>query len=125
MLRLRSVVNLPLPDWYIGAGFVDNFIRDALPQSICSATAVECCYRCIFVQTWPTRGYEALLENRLRAALIQVDWQVTNQARVHTRHRRAHYVSTCKAISYWVEAATGAKVGLSAQGGYRCARLVG
>ncbi|HBP51643.1 MAG: hypothetical protein US68_C0011G0022 [Candidatus Shapirobacteria bacterium GW2011_GWE1_38_10] len=110
---LRTTKTLDLPDWYIGAGFIRSKVWDTLHgySKRTSLPDVDVIY---FNKTDFTANEannestkaEILYEKRLKKLLPEVEWSVTNQARMHLFHKTTPYKSSEEALSEWVETAT-------------------
>ncbi len=119
---LACVRELNLPDCWVGAGFVRNMVWDNLhgfktptplndvdvvyfdPDSICGE-----------------KDYESLLHTMMP----ELNWQVKNQAFMHTRNNDRPYTDTLDAISFWVEKETCVAVRLTDSGCYEFAACYG
>jgi uncharacterized protein len=115
---LRVVRDVGPPGAFVAAGAV----RDTVWNALTGRTATEP-YGDVDVVYWAetepessSHGYEA----RLRAALPGVDWEVTNQATVHTWHWQAHRLrvpphrTVAEGLATWPETATAVGVRLTA-----------
>lgn len=110
---LRTVDELHLPDWWIGAGFVRSKVWDTL-HSYSRRTPVPDIDVIYFdpqdfsederqsESTAAEDRYQGLLKKR-RADL---HWSVTNQARMHLFHGHQPYQSSEDGLAHWVETAT-------------------
>lgn len=106
MAILRTVRDLKLNDWAIGAGFVRNRVWDAVSghrtPTVPGDTDV------LYYDAGDLRPEtETALEARLRAVMPDVPpWSVTNQARMHTENGDRPYTSTTDALCFWLETPT-------------------
>lgn len=111
MPALRAVRELGLPAWCIGAGAVRNLVWDALhgyaaPSSL---PDIDVAY---FDATDLSPERDAALQQRLRQAMPDTPWEVTNQAAVHHwfeayfGHAVEALHSLPEAIASWPEYAT-------------------
>ncbi|WP_223857953.1 nucleotidyltransferase family protein [Salinimonas profundi] len=105
MACLRAVASLELPDAMIGAGFIRNMIWDALHQySVASPlNDIDVVY---FDKADTSRATEQDYEQRLAAMYPAANWEVRNQARMHTCHNDVAYQDTSDGIRRWVELPT-------------------
>lgn len=110
---LRVVRDLNLPDWWIGAGFVRGKVWDVL-HGYTKRTPlpdIDVIYfdRNDFSKDEALQGStsaESKLQNHLKDIRPNVNWSVTNQARMHIIHNDKSYTSSAEALSRWVETAT-------------------
>ncbi|WP_112663890.1 nucleotidyltransferase family protein [Microvirga flavescens] len=103
---LRHVESLGLPDCWIGAGFIRNAVWDALhgrEPDFASLSDIDVAY---FDPTDISEHRDIALEQRLHALSPRPNWQVRNQARMHSRNGDAPYRDTSHAIAHWPETAT-------------------
>lgn len=93
-----------LKDWCLAAGFVRNLVWDKLHHHSIS-TALDDVDLIYFDahHTSPKRDFE--FESQLRQVL-EINWSVKNQARMHLRNDDQPYVNSCDAMSYWPEVET-------------------
>jgi hypothetical protein len=114
MQVLRAVRTLGLPDWAIGAGFVRNPVWDAITNKTVRTkpSDVDVLY---FDPADLTPEREQAFEEKLKAAMPDVAWSVTNQARMHLHNGDAPYKSTADALRFWLETPTAIAVALDAQ----------
>jgi hypothetical protein len=110
---LKTVRDLDLPDCWIGAGFERNKAWDLLHEfeerSPLSDVDV------VFLDKENiSKEYEVSIHLKLQKKHPNVNWEVINQAKTHTWHKRDPYNSTEEAISEWIETATCIGVQLSA-----------
>ncbi|QKS60373.1 nucleotidyltransferase family protein [Paenibacillus barcinonensis] len=114
MQDLSLVRELQLPDSYIGAGYIRNYIWDEL-----HGYARRELHSDIDVVYYDAGNLseerDIQLEHRLRAATGNHKWSVKNQARMHLRNGDAPYHSTEDALRYWPERVTAIAVQLDAQ----------
>jgi hypothetical protein len=112
MRVLRTVRQLALPDWAIGAGFVRSRVWDWLCGDArhTMPTDIDVLYHDA-ADLSATR--ETVLETRLNA-MLPAPWSVTNQARMHLDNEDAPYESTADALRHWLETPTAVAVRLSA-----------
>ena len=115
-LRLLTLVRtLPLPDCWVGAGFVRDAVWDDLhgfPATLPSGDVDVVWFDPANVDPSEDRR----LEERLLALDASVRWSVKNQARMHVRNGDAPYASTVDAIRHWPETATAVAARLGADG---------
>lgn len=94
-----------LPDWFIGAGFLRNAIWDHLHNKM-TMTPLNDVDLVYFDGSHISAQFEEETARQLKALCPWVDWEVKNQARMHSRHNHQPYRSTTEGISYWVEVPT-------------------
>ncbi|WP_408894504.1 nucleotidyltransferase family protein [Paenibacillus taichungensis] len=118
MHDLRRVRSLGLPQCYIGAGYIRNYIWDVLHgyplRELHSDIDV------VFYDREDMRDErDLLLEQQLREQTGNSKWSVKNQARMHLRNGYEPYQSTEDALRYWPEIVTAIGVRLDEQGQVR------
>lgn len=102
---LEHVYQLGLSDAYLAAGFVRNMIWDSLHgyQNPTPLNDLDVIYfdpdEC---EPNKYQEYEA----QLRAAMPRLNWQVRNQAKMHTRNGDREYLSSLDAMGFWPEKET-------------------
>ncbi|KAA8599216.1 MULTISPECIES: nucleotidyltransferase family protein [Vibrio] len=119
MQILDCVAQLGLPQCYVAAGFVRNLVWDHL-HGHASPTPLND-IDVIYFDTIDTSyesdlRYEALLKQRLP----ELNWQVRNQACMHTRNGDEPYQSSLDAMSYWPEKETAVALKQSLTGDIEC-----
>ncbi|SEM71064.1 nucleotidyltransferase family protein [Paenibacillus sp. OV219] len=113
MDELRLVRSLQLPQCYIAAGYIRNYVWDR----ICgySGRSLHDDIDLVYYDSThlsPVRDHE--LEQYLIAVTGNPKWSVKNQARMHTRNGNPiPYQSTSDALSRWPEMVTAIGVRLS------------
>lgn len=102
---LEAVAALGLPDCWIGAGFVRHAVWDELHgYGICLPSGdVDVVW---FNSSVLDEGIDRHIEGKLRLALLNIEWCVKNQARMHRRNGDAPYNSLANAMRHWPETAT-------------------
>lgn len=102
---LRRVRDLHLPDGYIAAGYIRNYIWDRLHgwDNRQQHNDIDVIY---FDSNDCSEERDRELENQLIAATGNTKWSVKNQARMHEKNGNAPYTSTGDAISFWPEVVT-------------------
>ncbi|MEK7570868.1 MAG: nucleotidyltransferase family protein [Patescibacteria group bacterium] len=110
---LKTVQSLHLPDWLIGAGFVRSKVWDHLHEykDRTSLPDIDVIYfdKDDFTQEemkQDTTNAEIEYEKRLKELMPDINWSVTNQARMHAFHNDEPYKDSEEALSRWVETAT-------------------
>jgi len=111
MNDLRMLRQLKLPDWYVAAGYVRNYIWDRLhgyerrtPLNdidviYYDANATDECLE---------KDYEELLARQTGTSI----WSFKNQARMHIRNGDSPYRSVEDAIGHWPETVTAVAIRL-------------
>jgi hypothetical protein len=117
MMRvLETVRAINLPDWMIGAGFVRGKVWDHL-HGYTEATPLSDIDVIYFdrdelkASTQDNELIEEEYQNKLKS-LLDLNWSVTNQARMHLENGDKEYRSSEDAMSYWPETATAVAVKL-------------
>ncbi|MCL4404249.1 nucleotidyltransferase family protein [Patescibacteria group bacterium] len=110
---LRTVRDLRLPDWWIGAGFVRGKVWDTLHGYLqrTPLTDIDVIYfdrndYTAAEATSESTAKEKLYERELEVAMPGQKWSVTNQARMHTFHNTKQYRNATEGLADWVETAT-------------------
>jgi hypothetical protein len=110
---LRIVSNLNLPDWWIGAGFVRSKVWDTLhdynKRTYLPDIDVVYFNKADFAKPETnsvSTKIEEFYQRKLTKKASDVNWSVTNQARMHIFHNTEQYKNSCEAIADWVETAT-------------------
>lgn len=121
MAALRAVRDLELQSWCIGAGAVRNLVWDAL-HGFAQPSALADVDVAYFDGNDLSGAQDQHLQNRLRAALPGLPWEVTNQAAVHCwfesffGHPVPPLRSLEEAVASWPEYATAVGVTLHGDG---------
>jgi hypothetical protein len=105
MQDLRLVRSLELPDCYIGAGYIRNYIWDDLHGF--ARRELHSDIDVVYFDSTDLReerDYE--LEQELCTATGNTKWSVKNQARMHLRNGDMPYHSTEDALRFWPEQVT-------------------
>lgn len=110
---LKKVKKLNLPDWWIGAGFIRSKVWDTLHNYKVRTPLndVDIIYfdKNDFSKeeaNSESTKKEIYYESLLKSKDSNVNWSVTNQARMHLFHNDRPYTSSEDALSQWVETAT-------------------
>ncbi|WP_454441116.1 nucleotidyltransferase family protein [Vibrio bathopelagicus] len=124
MQVLGCVSLLGLPQCYIAAGFVRNRVWDHL-HGFDSPTPLNDIDVIYFDRS--DTSYESAIryEAQLQQWLPELDWQVRNQANMHTRNGDKPYQSVLDAMSYWPEKETAVGVKQSLTGDIECISAFG
>jgi len=105
MKDLSLVRDLNLPDWYVAAGYVRNYIWDTLHRYPTRTPLND-----IDVIYYNTNELDEEIEKRYEEKLERESgmsiWSVKNQARMHIRNGDKPYQSIEDAISQWPETVT-------------------
>ncbi|MEC7941050.1 MAG: nucleotidyltransferase family protein [Pseudomonadota bacterium] len=121
---LECVAQLDLPQCYVAAGFVRNLVWDHL-HDFDSPTPLND----IDVIYFDRReyGYQSDIgyEDQLKQRLPELNWQVRNQANMHTRNSDKPYQSTLDAMSYWPEKEIAIAVKQNCHGRIECISAFG
>ena len=121
---LDVVAQLNLPQCYVAAGFVRNLVWDNLHNKTTATTLndVDVIY---FDPNEKSDDQYSRYEQRLNRQLPNLNWQVRNQAQMHSRNKDKPYQSTLDAMSYWPEKETAVAVRKSIDGKYECISAFG
>ncbi|GGF95069.1 nucleotidyltransferase family protein [Paenibacillus aceti] len=102
---LQLVRQLGLPQCYVAAGYIRNYVWDRLHGYENRGT-----YSDIDVIYYDPQNISEerdwQLENELRSSAGNDKWSVKNQARMHIRNGAEPYLSTLDAVRRWPETAT-------------------
>ncbi|WMT43007.1 nucleotidyltransferase family protein [Paenibacillus sp. D2_2] len=105
MNDLKLVRQLDLPQSYIAAGYIRNYVWDRLHGYGNRRT-----YGDIDVIYYDPQDIseerDRLLEDELKRSTGNDKWSVKNQARMHIRNEASPYLSTLDALKRWPETAT-------------------
>lgn len=115
MACLQAAAELNLPDWALGAGFIRNLIWDHLHHKAVPTPLND--IDLIYLDKTDPQGLaETAHEAWLATRLPDQQWEVRNQARMHTRQLVAPFASSLEALSHWVEVPTCIGVRLNQDG---------
>lgn len=121
---LECAASLNLPDHYLAAGFLRNRIWDHL-HGFTEPTPLNDIDLIYFDPAEPDphrcQGYE----QRLRALMPEVNWQVRNQALMHHRNGDRPYHNCLDAMGFWPEKETAVGVRKALSGRYIWAAVFG
>jgi hypothetical protein len=108
---LEWVRSLKIPDAYIAAGYVRNYIWDCLHNysDISPLNDIDVVY---YDQADVSEQTEKHFEGLLKSMFGEYNWSVKNQARMHLRNRDEPYLSVEDAIKRWPETVTAIGVAL-------------
>lgn len=102
---LKLIRQLNLPQSYIAAGYIRNYVWDRLHGYGNRGT-----YNDIDVIYYDPQDVseerDRLLEDELKRSTSNDKWSVKNQARMHIRNGESPYISTMDAVKRWPETAT-------------------
>jgi hypothetical protein len=105
MNDLSIIRELKLPDWYVAAGYVRNYIWDTLHNytNRTPLNDIDVIYYDREQQEEEIeKKYEYILEQKTGIAI----WSVKNQARMHIKNGDRPYKSSEDAIRHWPETVT-------------------
>ncbi|MEZ8822920.1 nucleotidyltransferase family protein [Vibrio amylolyticus] len=121
---LDCVAQLSLPQCYIAAGFVRNLVWDHLHNKATPSPLSD-----IDVIYFDANESEAdvclAYEQTLTQMMPNAQWQVRNQALMHTRNGDKPYTSTLDAMSYWPEKETAVAIRKVRDDEYECLSAFG
>jgi hypothetical protein len=105
MKDLKLVRDLDLPDCYIAAGYIRNYIWDRLHGFNGKETHndIDVIYFDIHNSS---EEIDSVLEQRLVSKTLNEKWSVKNQARMHVKNGDNPYKSTIDAVAHWPETVT-------------------
>jgi len=126
-LRLQALECLHLlnlPQGYIAAGFVRNLVWDHLHKKVITTPLndIDVIY---FDANEADKNSYIDYQERLNAMMPQVNWQVRNQALMHSRNGDQAYTSILDAMSYWPEKETAVAIRQLAIGKFECVSAFG
>ena len=101
---LDCVHRLEIKQAYVAAGFVRNMVWDHLHQLTQSSELLD--VDVIYFDCHEPQEKQYQYEQQLKAMMANVNWQVRNQAYMHTRNQDKPYHSVLDAMSYWPEKET-------------------
>jgi len=121
---LEYVYQLNLPECYLAAGFVRNMVWDHLHQKTTSSPLND---MDVIYFDFNESDDEAYLkyEAQLRMKMPDVNWQVRNQAKMHSRNGDKSYKSTIDAMSFWPEKETAVAICKTINNSYECISAFG
>ncbi|PTO90807.1 nucleotidyltransferase family protein [Vibrio splendidus] len=119
MQVLDCVAQLDLPQCYVAAGFVRNLVWDHL-HDFDSPTPLNDIDVIYFDPIDTSYESELRYEAQLKQRLPELNWQVRNQACMHTRNGDEPYQGSLDAMSYWPEKETAVAVKQSLNGDIEC-----
>lgn len=112
---LEVVKNLSLPDCWIGAGFIRDFVWDLLGDR--HESTIENDVDVIWFDAGRAHpDVDTDIEQRLNAIEPGIAWSVKNQARMHARNGDAPYASCNHAMMFWPETVTAVAARLTGSG---------
>lgn len=113
MKVLRAARSLNLPDWWIGAGFLRNKVWDAMEGNDFQVSRdVDLVY---FSAADVSPETDWQYDEQMNEDFPFAEWEVRNQARMHTKNGFDPYGSTAEGIAHWVETATCVALRLSGE----------
>jgi hypothetical protein len=105
MKDLATIRELKLPDWYVTAGYLRNYIWDSLHNYSFRTPLNDIdviYYNSEEIDEVIDKKYEHILEQKTGISI----WSVKNQARMHINNGDQPYKSSEYAISHWPETVT-------------------
>ena len=121
---LDCVSKLGLPQCYIAAGFVRNLVWDAL-HDFEVATPLDDVDVIYFSLDESDHNAYLSYESQLKQIMPEINWQVRNQAIMHSRNGDLPYSSSLDAMSYWPEKETAIAIRQIAVESYECIAAFG
>ncbi|WP_281546152.1 nucleotidyltransferase family protein [Grimontia sp. SpTr1] len=124
MQAIKVVHSLKLPKGYLAAGFVRNLVWDRLhhKENDTPLNDVDVIY---FNENETDERAYLSYEAKLNALMPTLNWQVRNQARMHTRNGDQPYQDILDAMSFWPEQETAVAVRLTDDGVLECVSSFG
>ncbi|MCK8079963.1 nucleotidyltransferase family protein [Vibrio sp. 1CM24A] len=119
MQVLNCVAQLDLPQCYVAAGFVRNLVWDHL-HGYAFPTPLNDIDVIYFDPIDTSYESDLRFEAPLKQRLPELNWQVRNQASMHTRNGDEPYQGSLDAMSYWPEKETAIAVKQSLNGDVEC-----
>jgi len=114
---LKTVAQINLPDCWVGAGFVRNFVWDVL-HGYSSHTPLADIDVVYYDPNDISKKIEKYWERQLLKMSPDEPWSVKNQARMASDYGDRPYQNTEDGLKHWTEKTTAIGVRLSKQGGY-------
>lgn len=103
MQVLTIVRELALSDCYVAAGFIRNLVWDDLHTCETALNDIDVVY---FDKSDTLNVMDSKLTLQLNRQYPAYNWQVKNQAYMHSRNHDSPYLNTLDAMSYWPEKET-------------------
>lgn len=113
MNALRAIREINLPDCWVGAGFVRNYIWDQL-HSHAEITALNDIDVIYYDPSDISKEIEKKHDAALEAIMPNQPWSVKNQARMWQTYGDTAYHNTEDGLRHWTEKATAVAVRLNA-----------
>jgi len=113
MQLLDAVAQVNTQTCYIAAGFIRNLVWDHLHQY--PATPLNDIDVIYFDPHSKEPNKQLTIQTQLQQTIPGVNWQVKNQAYMHTYNNDAPYCNLLDAISYWPEKETAVAVRLTSK----------
>lgn len=126
-LRLQALAclhQLNLPQGYIAAGFVRNLVWDHLHDKVTPTPLNDIDVIYFDLAEDSLERYQNY-EIALKALMPEVNWQVRNQASMHSRNGDKPYTSCLDAMSYWPEKETAVAIRKLPSGAFECIAAFG
>jgi hypothetical protein len=126
-LRLKAldcVYQLDLPNCYLAAGFVRNLVWDHLHQKS-ESTPLNDLDVIYFDKHERDPNTYKNIETQLRYLMPELNWQVRNQAIMHTKNDNKPYLNLFDAMSYWPEKETAIAIRKLNHDEYECISAFG
>lgn len=119
MTALKAVRSLQLPDCWIGAGFIRDFVWSHLhgQTPLRHAADIDVIW---FGAQDRDEATDRGLEAKLQTMVPGQNWSVKNQARMHIRNGDLPYSSCADAMRHWPETATAIAIRLADDGDLQC-----
>ena len=124
MKALEAVRSLQLPDCWIGAGFIRDFVWDHLHGRSSNRRSADIDVLW-FEASIIDQAQDRKLEAQLLVAMPGQNWSVKNQARMHRRNDDQPYSCSTDAMRHWPETATAVAMRLNAFDELQCAAPFG
>ncbi|WP_239616794.1 nucleotidyltransferase family protein [Cohnella mopanensis] len=102
---LELVTSLNLPNAYIAAGYIRNYVWDYLHNNT-NITALNDIDVIYYEQKDLSEETERRYESQLKTKIGEYNWSVKNQARMHLRNNEEPYLSVEDAMKRWPETVT-------------------
>lgn len=126
-LRVQALTclhTLNLTQGYIAAGFVRNLVWDYLHQKTIQTPLNDVDVIYYDLHETDAEKYQSY-QQALKAMMPALNWQVRNQARMHTHNSDSPYKSTLDAMSYWPEKETAVAMRQLSTGELECISAFG
>lgn len=115
--KILNLINSENEKLYIGGGVIRNLVWDKMHdyKELSPINDIDIIY---FNNELVEKKYDKTIEERLRAGIPNIEWSVTNQARMSERNNDQPYISLNDALEKWPETASAILVRKNSEGEY-------